>query len=80
KLYKKLLARGVKIVFLTERLLGLKNVTATNLKLVGSGRRSNDSVINEIRDLFNSTDWEANLSLIPGDQNSVVDRHAHKAH
>ncbi|XP_058745360.1 stem 28 kDa glycoprotein-like [Vicia villosa] len=35
KLYKKLLARGVKIVFLTERPLRLKDVTITNLKLAG---------------------------------------------
>ncbi|CAK8573279.1 unnamed protein product [Lathyrus sativus] len=48
--------------------------------LVNSGRRSNDSVIGEIRDLLGNTDWEAKLNWIPGDQNSVADRLAHKAH
>ncbi|CAI8604271.1 unnamed protein product [Vicia faba] len=48
--------------------------------LVNSGSRSNDYVIREIRDLLCSSDWEAKLSWISGDQNKVADRLAHKAH
>ncbi|CAJ2629758.1 unnamed protein product [Trifolium pratense] len=48
--------------------------------LVNSGRRCNDSVICEIRDLLNSDEWEASLSWISGVENAVADRLAHKAH
>ncbi|XP_058740979.1 uncharacterized protein LOC131613313 [Vicia villosa] len=48
--------------------------------LVNSGRRSNDPVIGGIRKLVGSNDWEAKLSWIPGGQNSVADRLAHRAH
>ncbi|XP_045819474.1 uncharacterized protein LOC123912914 isoform X2 [Trifolium pratense] len=48
--------------------------------LVNSGRRCNDPVICEIRDLLNSDEWDASLSWISGVENAVADRLAHKAH
>lgn len=64
---------------------GMKKVVVKSdnegvVSYVNSGRSSNDSVVRGIRDLLGSSDWEAKLSWIPGDQNSVADRLAHMAH
>ena len=47
---------------------------------VNCGGRSNDPLVCGIRDLLNSPHWEATLSRIPGEENKVADRLAHKAH